>query len=98
MDTNSSPLLAAPDRRGGKHDRCRRACARSARYIPGIARIAPRELLSLTCCNDAALKRRTSIMKIFRLLDLGRASAVTASNAMGIAPEGDGSGLRIYAF
>jgi hypothetical protein len=37
-------------------------------------------------------------MKIFRLLDLGRASAVTASNAMGITPEGDGSGLRIYAF
>lgn len=37
-------------------------------------------------------------MKTFKLVDLGRASAVTASNVVGIAPEGDGSGLRIYTF
>lgn len=37
-------------------------------------------------------------MKTFLLLELGRASRVTASNVMGIAPEGDGSGLRIYTF
>jgi len=36
-------------------------------------------------------------MKIFRLLDLGRASAVTASTVMGISPELNGSGLRTFA-
>ncbi len=36
-------------------------------------------------------------MKQFTLIDLGRASVVTESNVVGLAPEGDGSGLRIYA-
>lgn len=37
-------------------------------------------------------------MTKFLLLNLGRASAVTASNVMGLAPEADGAGLRIYSF
>ena len=37
-------------------------------------------------------------MKTFNLIDLGRATAVTASNVIGVAPEADGSSLRIYSF
>lgn len=37
-----------------------------------------------------------SAMKTYLLIDLGRASVVTASNAFGLTLEGDGSGQRIY--
>lgn len=36
-------------------------------------------------------------MKTFNIVDLGRASSVTASNFVGIAPESDNSDMRIYS-
>lgn len=36
-------------------------------------------------------------MKIYSIVDLGRASDITASNFVGIAPESDNSDMRIYS-